>query len=174
MRVSFCCTVLVLAFLGAAFGQDTNFASGPQYLMTHGSPLFARPISTPSMSLSGPPLELGASSATAGLTAGAENQTVTSRSATDLPFVDFFPIYYGVVPVSVIEITFAKESERSFRELPSSILDTGVWEITTAEALRERGYGVTLAEGAEESKARGRHATHVYTNADIERLHKSS
>ena len=174
MRVSFCCTVLVLAFLGAAFGQDTNFASGPQYLMNYGSPLFARPISTPSMSLSGPPLELGASSATAGLAAGAENQTVTSRSATDLPFVDFFPIYYGVVPVSVIEISFAKESERSFRELPASILDTGVWEITTAEALRERGYGVTLAEGAEESKARGRHATHVYTNADIERLHKSS
>jgi hypothetical protein len=174
MRVSFWCTVLVLALLGAAFSQDTNFASGPQYLMTHGSPLFARPISTPSMSLSGPQLELGASSATAGLTAGAENQTVTSRSATDLPFVDFFPIYYGVVPVSVIEISFAKESERSFRELPSSILDTGVWEITTAEALRERGYGVTLAEGAEESKARVRHATHVYTNADIERLHKSS
>ena len=174
MRVFSCCSAIVLAFLGAAFGQDTNFASGPQYLMTYGSPLFARPISTPSMSLSGPPLEVGASAASAGLTAGAENQTVPPRSATDLTFVDFFPIYYGVVPVSVIEISFARESERSFRELPSSILETGVWQVTTAEALRERGYGVTLAEGAEESKARVRHATHVYTNADVERLHKGS
>ena len=174
MRVFFCTTVIVLVCLGAALGQETNFASGPQYLMTHGSPLFARSISTPSMSLSGPPLEVGATNASAGLTAGADNQTVTPQSPTDLPFVDFFPIYYGVIPVSVIEISFAKESERSLRELPASILDTGVWQLTTAQALRERGYGVTLADGAESSKARVKHATHVYTNADIDRLHKGS
>jgi hypothetical protein len=176
MRIFFCSAVIALASLAMALGQETNFASGPQYLMTHGSSLFARPISTPSMSLSGPPLEVGATNASAGLTAGADNHTVTPRSAADLPFVDFFPIYYGVIPVSVIEISFVTESERSslFRELPSSILDTGVWQVTTAQALRERGYGVTLAEGAEESKARVRHATHVYTNADVDRLHKGS
>jgi len=71
--------------LGAAFGQDTNFASGPQYLMTHGSPLFAQPLSTPSLSLAGPPLEVGADNATARLIAGAENQTVSLPPADALP-----------------------------------------------------------------------------------------
>lgn len=175
MRGHWIGTVMVMAFLGAALGQDTNFASGPQYLMTTGSPLFARPISTPSMSLAGPPLEVGASNASANLTAGAEDQTQTLRAATDAPAVDLLPIYYGVVPAGVIEISFAGESEpTAFRELPGSILETGAWQVTTAEALREQGYGVTLAEGAKYGKARAGRAPKVYTNADIDRLHKGS
>jgi len=173
----FACIVTVLASRGAAFGQDSSFAAGPQYLMNHGSPLFARPISTPSMSLSGPSLEVGADNATGVLIAGAENQTVVPPSAVALPHVDFFPAYYGVTPAKVIEIRFsAARDEQSTRgELPASILDnTGVWQLTTAQALRERGYGVTLVEAGAYSKSLARHASHIYTNADIERLHSGS
>jgi hypothetical protein len=42
--------------------------------------------------------------------------------------------------------------------------------MTTAQALRERGYGITVAEAAAFDKARTRHATHTYTNADTDRL----
>jgi hypothetical protein len=172
MRICLWSSWIVLSALGAAFGQDTNFATGPQYLVTHGSPLFMRPISTPSYSLAGPPLEVGASNATADLIAGAGNQTVSTQPADSLPTVDLFSIFYGVTPVSVIEISFSEPSSR--RELPASILETGVWQLTTAEALRQRGFGVTLPEAAAYGKAGTGHATHVYTNADVDRLHGGS
>jgi hypothetical protein len=173
---TFGCIVMVLASIGAAFGQDTTFGTGPQYLMNRGSPLFVRPISTPSMSLSGPPLEVGADTATGVLIAGAENQTVLPPPEDALPQVDFFAFYYGVTPASVIEISFsgAGEERSARKELPASILDAGVRELTTAQGLRERGYGVTLVEAGSYSKSLARHATHVYTNADIERLHSGS
>jgi hypothetical protein len=170
MRPFLYCVLIVLSAIGMAFAQDTNFATGPQYLLNYGSPLFARPISTPSKSLAGPPPEVGASDATGVLTAGAENQYVAPPSAVALPKIDLFPIFYGGPPASVVEISFA-ESQASPNPLPASILDNGVWQITTAQALRERGYGVTVAEAAAYDKARTRHATHIYTNADTDRLH---
>jgi hypothetical protein len=183
MRVYFGFALIVLSALGAAFaqdlnskdtnGKDTNFPAGPQYLMTTGSPLFARPISTPSMALSGPPLEVGASNATGMLSAGARNHAVTPPPYDALPAVDFFYFYYGTPPPSIIEISFS-ETQSSRRELPSSILDTGVWQLTTAQALRERGYGVTLPEAAAYGKAHREHANRVYTNADIDRLHRAN
>jgi hypothetical protein len=170
MRVSLCCTLgctlLVLSALGLAFGQDTNFATGPQYLM-QGSPLFARPISTPSLALTGPPLDLGAANATEGLIAGADNRTAPPQSQLR---VDLSPVCYGASPASVIEISFP--SEPSSNRLPSSMLDIGVWQITTAQVLHERGYGATLAEAAAYGKTKTRHANHVYTNADIDRFHR--
>ncbi len=169
MRIPFCCTLLVLA-LGVAAGQETNFATGPQYLMIQGSPLFARPISTPSLSLNGPPLEIGASNATADLIAGPENHTVLPPSPDALPSVDLFPIYYGEPPISEIEVSFSPGESSLPASLPASILDTGVWQTTTAQALRARGYGVALAEAAQLGKTQTRRATHVYTNADIDRL----
>jgi hypothetical protein len=181
MRVSLACMLLVL-FAGIASGQDTNFSSGPQYLlnseqMKNGLSFFARPISTPSMSLEAPPLEIGASNATGTLVAGAGNQNVLTPMPDALPKTDLFPILYGVPPASVIEIRFASEAsanELPANPLPASILDTGVWQMTTAKALRERGYGSTLAEGAAYGKAQTRHANRVYTNADIDRLHSGS
>jgi hypothetical protein len=171
MRVFFCCLLIVLSTISIALAQDTNFAAGPQYLMNPGaSPLLARSISTPSLSLTGPPVEVGASDATGVLTAGAGNQYVSPPSAVALPKIDLFPIFYGGPPASVIEISFA-ESQGSPSALPASILDSGVWQMTTVQALRERGYGITLAEAAAYDKARTRHATHVYTNADTNRLH---
>jgi hypothetical protein len=167
MRVPFLCSLLVLSALGIAFGQDTNFATGPQYL-AQGAALFARPISTPSLSLASPLLGAGASDATEGLGAGANTQTPAPQRNVS---ADLFPIYYGSHSASVIEISFA---EPSSVQLPASIVENGVSQITTAQALRARGYGNTLVEAATEGKARARHATHVYTNADLERLHGGS
>jgi hypothetical protein len=170
------CVFIALSVLGVAAAQETNFATGPQYLMTSGSSLFARPISTPSMSLEGPPPQVGATNATGVLFAGATDQTVLPPSAVALPFVNFFSIFYGTPPVSVIEISFPKTSAGEIVNpgLPASILDTGVWRVTTAEALRLRGYGVTLGEAAASSKQHVRHADRVYTNSDIDPLHRSN
>jgi hypothetical protein len=46
---------LVLFFVsltGFSFAQDTTFAQGPQYLIVNSSPLFLRPIATPTLSFS--------------------------------------------------------------------------------------------------------------------------
>src|ERR1700693_1245705 len=166
MRVSSwisCFTLLALSTIGTAFGQDTNFATGPQYLLI-GSSIFARPISTPSLSLSGPALAVGASSATSGLTTGAGIRTVPPPSADAPPAVNFFPIYYGPPPASVIEIS-SSSSMASPRELPPSLLDSGVRQVTSAQILRESGYGVPLPEAAASQKSQARHAPRVYTKA---------
>jgi hypothetical protein len=168
MRLYFLSVATVMISIGMAFAQDTNFPNGPQYLM-NGSPMFARSISTPSMSFAGPPLEVGADNATGVMIPGADNQTVLPPSAVALPEVDLFPIYYGTNPVSVVEVSFAEDFSRT--ELPASILDNGVEQVTTVEVLRERGYGVNLAEAAQFGRAHSRHATRVFTNADIDRLH---
>ena len=176
MRVPLSCTLLVILAAGVGFAQDTNFASGPQYLMTSGSPMWARPISTPTMSLPTPTLESGASDATGVLIPGAADRTVLPTGAVSEPAIDFYPIFYGVRPPSVIEISFAgASSEQSIAStLPASIVDTGVGQMITPQALRELGYGVTLPEAAGYGKPRTRRATRLYTNADIDRLHNGS
>jgi hypothetical protein len=180
MRISmyrlFCCTLFVLSAAGMAFTQDSNFSTGPQYLMNYGSPLFMGPISTPSMSLNGPPLQTGARDATGVLIAGAGNQDVLPPSPDALPKIDLFPIFYGnpSFNVNVVEISFSASSGSSLAALPPSILDSGVWQITTMQGLRDRGYGLTIAEAAARSKAQIRHANRVYTNADTDRLHGGS
>jgi hypothetical protein len=178
MRLASCCLLIVLSTLGTALAQDTNFATGPQYL-THSDPtnpasaLFARSISTPSMSLAASPLEVGASNATGSLIPGAGDHDVLPPSSSALPKIDLFPIFYGEPPASVVEISFP-ESEAPPSPLPASILDTGVDQITSAQGLRARGYGITLSEAAAYGKAHRAHATHVYTNADIDRLQGGS
>ncbi len=171
MRVIFSCAAISLAAFGTAVGQSPIPVSGPQYLL-NGSPLFARSISTPSLSLDGPPLEVGATNATGVLHAGAEIQTTPLPHAVDEPQFDLYPVFYGVVPVRLISVDLSESSSRA--ELPPSILDSGVWQLTTPQALRERGFGLTLGEAGKNSKARTRHATRVYTNADIDRLHQGS
>lgn len=44
--------LLLLTLASVSFAQDTNFAAGPQYLMTTGSPMLFHSISTPSLSFS--------------------------------------------------------------------------------------------------------------------------
>ena len=43
----------LLVLVGFSVAQDTNFAVGPQYLVTIGNPMLLRPIATPFLSLSG-------------------------------------------------------------------------------------------------------------------------
>lgn len=43
---------LLLALAGTCFAQDTSLSTGPQYLITNGSPQFAQPIATPSLTFS--------------------------------------------------------------------------------------------------------------------------
>jgi hypothetical protein len=173
---TFCGTLLVLSGFAAAFGQDTNFAAGPEYLNSSGSSSFARPISTPTISLTGPPLEVGASNATGALIPGASNENVLPPRAVALPKIDLLPILYGGHPVNDIKIGSSEPSGGASpaTSLPAGILDTGVWQATTAQSLSGSGYSVTLAEAAAYGRTLTRHATRVYTNADIDRLHGGS
>lgn len=47
MRLSL--IVFFLSLTGFSFAQDTTFAQGPQYLIVNGSPMFLRPIATPTL-----------------------------------------------------------------------------------------------------------------------------
>jgi hypothetical protein len=159
MRVPFLCSLLVLSTATLVLGQDTDFANGPQYLMT-GSPLFVRSIATPTLSLESPPLEAGASNSTSGMIAGAATQTVAPQTSA-LP--NLFSIYYGPSATSVIEISFAALSA----ELPASLLDTGMGQTTTGRDLQDLSYRGTLGGAVGNQKAHAGRATHVYTNADL-------
>jgi hypothetical protein len=172
---SLACLWLVLTALSSA--QDTNFPVGPQYLMNFGSPLLLQPIATPSLSFALPP----ASAPVAAAEASAETQSVpapaTVPNKTDLP-----RIYYGESYVNAN--TGAKVSENAGElvseiELsskssvpPASIAGDGVAQMVDEQSLRERAYGLSLAETAAFWKTHKPRASHVYTNADIARLHR--
>ncbi len=169
MRI--CSSYLVLGLLltlaGLSAAQDTNFPVGPQYLITSGAPLFLQPVATPSLSFgSGLPAP---SALSAEATAKADEETVEIVSAVleGQRQIALPSIYYGLPRVSVVEIAFGEPVS-----LPAGILGPGVVEFTTAQALRERGYGVTLAEAAARWKIHKASARHVYTNEDIERLRR--
>jgi hypothetical protein len=172
MRVpSFVCAffLMLLALSGLSFAQnaqDTNFSTGPQYLLT-GSPIFARSIATPSLSL-GAPLPEPPTAITH--SAPTEQETFANLPAVEGP-ANLSQIFYGVPSTSVVEISFAAGKTVA---LPQSFLDTGVSEITDAESLRVRGYGVTLGECAKYWKAHRTSAHRHFSNEDIERLHKAS
>jgi hypothetical protein len=162
--------LLILSAATLVFGQDTNFANGPQYLRT-GSSYFAQPIATPTMHLQDPPLEVGADTATGVLLAGAENRTVLPPQAAALPQIDLFPIYYGRSP-SRIEISFAESaSGQSHFELPASILEGSVSQAGVESVANEIGHKISLGELASRRKLDARHSSRVYTNIDIDLMH---
>jgi hypothetical protein len=162
---------------GSALGQplppavETNFAAGPQYLIPSGSPLFLQPIATPSLSFPSGLSQAGS----IGLepTSAADPQTLLVVAATlKEQRKAFFPtVYYGIPPVNVVEIAFNEAAERE-ASIPSSIAGAGVVEFISPQELRERGYGVTLAEAAARWKTHALRARRVYTNDDIERLRR--
>jgi hypothetical protein len=156
---------LLLALTGISAAQDTNFSIGPQYLMTSVAPLFAQPIATPSLSLEAP---LPSIPSLPQIGPTVENEPFIANPELRRQ-ADLFPIYYGSPATSVVEITSAEPS----RELPASILDAGVTGMTTVQSLRQRGYGVPLGDTAAFWKTHKPHATRVYTNADVQRLHPS-
>lgn len=149
---------LILLSAGLCAAQDTSFAAGPQYLITTTNTRFLQPIATPSMSLDAP-------------LPGIPALPPIGPTVTDQPYIsnpelahqpDLFPIYYGYLPIAVVEL-----SGEAPREVPASINDTGFLAVTSVNSLRERGYGVTLAEDAAFWKTHRRRATRVYTNTDV-------
>ena len=103
MRLAgFCLLLLPLAGICAA--QDTNFPTGPQYLITYGSPLFLHSIATPSMNLdaplpSVPPPVIETSTA-----------DLSSAPASTPNPVGLASILWGAPTESVIEITSEEPS----------------------------------------------------------------
>lgn len=166
-------TLLMLA--GISVAQETNFSTGPQYLITTNSTMFLRPIATPTLSLSAPPASMGEAATSE---AGGEATPQPSSPFAPAPAQpDLTQIFWGTPAtaqpadenVSEIEITSAPLPGA----LPASIFDTGVTGMTSVQSLRERGFGVPLGESAAFWKTHKPHASRLYTNADIQRLHTS-
>jgi hypothetical protein len=162
---------LLFTFVGLSAAQDTNFSVGPQYLL-NGPALFARPIATPSLSLSSPMPGAGPDFAANDRT-NVRNAPYSSTPELEGQ-ADLLPIYYGYPRVSVVEINFSEESREVFAALPASITNSGVTELVDAQVLRLRGYGITLPEASSYWKTHKASASHHYTNSDIERLHSAA
>jgi len=161
---------LMVLLIGMGAAQDTNFSTGPQYLMNYGSPLFLHSIATPTLSLSAPP----ASAPVAATEVGAGEQTVTVPAGVQNRVADLPRIYWGGPKVSENAGEKVSEIELSSQQpaaLPASILDLGVGPTVNAPSLGERGYGMSLAEAAAFWKTHKTRVSHLYTNADIARLH---
>jgi hypothetical protein len=155
-------SMLLLATVSVA--QDTDFSQGPQYLIT-GSTQFLHSIATPSESLQAP-LENAYVVSPDG---AVSNDLVAAHP--DVPSPDLQPIYWGEPKVSenVSEIKIA--SPELPQNLPASIFDSGVTAIAAPGSLRQDDYETTLGQIAASSKDRAVRATHVYTNADVDRFH---
>jgi hypothetical protein len=168
--------LLSIALAAVASAQDTNFSVGPQYLVTTQSTMFLHPIVTPSLSLEPAPPNVSA-----GAEATPESQPVPSAKVP-LSQTDLARVYWGDDWVryvrgesssasageSEIEVT----SPQTTPPLPSSFFEVGVIRMTDAKSVIASGYGMTLGEVSAYWKAKHR-TPHVYTNADIARLHKS-
>jgi hypothetical protein len=170
----------LFAVAGICAAQETNFTLGPQYLITTDSMLFLHPIATPSLSLSAPPTSISVVAAETsaapetGTTSVTETPSAPASSALPPP-VNLSHIFWGSPETgesagetsNVIEIRGAETPAN----VPASIVNVGVGELTDAQSLRERGYGVTVSEASSFWKTHKPHAPRVYTNRDIVRLH---
>lgn len=170
LALTFC---VLLPLSAISFAQDTNFPVGPQYLITTADTLLLRPIETPSLSLeSGLPPAVFASDATLAsdsvLNSGPSNGAQSSATGNALTTSDLATIFWGEPSVREIVVT----DEPGPSNLPASIANFGVTGMTDAQTLREQGYGVSMADSAAFWKTHKRHAPHVYTNEDLERLHR--
>jgi hypothetical protein len=174
MRI-FTLSCFLLLITGYSAAQDTNFAAGPQYLLT-GSPLLSHSIATPTLSLDAPlpPVETSSVSipdASTGV-AFAANPQLEHQA-------DLIPVYYGVdnhyaVSTAVVEISFPEGAAESSAALPASIVESGVTELVDAQALRLRGHGITVAEAAAYWKNHKPPTRRNFTNEDVKRLHAAS
>jgi len=172
MRLAGCLLILVVfAGISAAQSTDTNFPVGPQYLITTDSTLFLRPIATPTLSFqqpSPPPPAMEVNPGTDVELAAPPPAILTQPDLSRVLWGDDWVDYVtGVKRTSVIEI-----SGTANPKLPPGLFDPGVTGMTNGKSLRAQGYGLSLGEVSAISKS-GPHATHVYTNDDIRRLHGS-
>lgn len=165
---------LLFALAGMGSAQDTSFPTGPQYLMTFGSPMFARPLTTPSLSWENP-LPAAATSEAGTSPVSAEQYEGVSSILESQRQTTLYSIYYGAPTVNLSDISFRESGdEASAQTLPAGVVEIGVTSLTDAQALREQGYGITLPEAATLRKATTSHAHHIYTNEDLERLRPSN
>ena len=162
MRTLFC---LLFALTGITAAQEMSFPVGPSYLLTTGSPMFAQPVATPTLSLE-TPLPAIPDLPEVGPVIG--NQPYIANPELQHQ-ADLFPVYYGYPMLSTVELSSAEPP----RELPASIVDAVVAGITEVQWLREQGYGAPLGDTASFWKVHKHHAPRVYTNADVERLHRN-
>jgi hypothetical protein len=179
---SFICIFLTISAFAFAQNSDTNFSTGPQYLVNSSSPDLLHSIATPSLSLSAP---LAAAPTASPEEGSGEPHTAAFPDLQRQSQID--RIYWGVsdipndqateIPVqdtasgagksSVIELS----SSALIPSLPAHFLDTGVTSMLDSDSLREHGYGIPLGDVAATIKANKHPAARVYTNADISRLH---
>ena len=172
MRLSYVVILfLALAPIAAAQATDTHFPVGPQYLITTDSTLFLRPIATPSLPLASVPAVTGSSPE--GTSEAQTSATVPGPASLAHVFWGDWAEEHGAgglngvkkETVSEIEITSAEPP----RNLPASILDVGVTGMVNRASWQ--GPGITLGESAAYWKVHKPHATRVFTNRDVERLH---
>ena len=186
------CIFMALSAIAFSQSADTNFSTGPQYLMNSSAPDLLRPIATPSLSLSSPVVTAPTASAEEG---SGEPHSPAFPDLQTQAQID--RIYWGVPnvansqsaagtegaspasetstlspesnprPSSVIELS----SSQPLQPLPDHFLEVGVTSLADADSLRAHGYGMPLGDVAAIQKANKRPAARVYTNADINRLH---
>jgi hypothetical protein len=151
--------------------QEATFTAGPQYLITSGSPLFARPIAPPSMSFDLPPAEAIVPAATSDVVHEPSDVVLETPPALQGQ-ADLFPLYYGVPPIPVVIISYREPSggEMPSQNPASSVAEIGVVAMTDVQSVRQHGYGVTVAEASQYWRGHKGAARRVYTNEDIERL----
>jgi hypothetical protein len=168
--------VLFVAAMCSAQNRNTNFSSGPQYLVNSGSnPDLLHSIATPSLSLSTPLAAMPTASPEEG---SGEPHTPAFPDLQTQAQVD--RIYWGVSAVnpgtaSTENTQVSGEVELSSQRTAaiSSVFNVGVTGISDAESLREAGYGIPLGDVAAFWKVNKHQAARAYTNADIVRLHRS-
>jgi len=148
--------VLVLSGISVAQQMETNFPVGPQYLIPEPPPLILQPIQTPSMQ---PWEPYGVTSPQTG-----EAGPVMITVPADLP-----AIYWGAGPPAAVAVPVPVPVPSG---LPPDYIDLGVSAIATPAWLHQHDSGMSLAQVAQYWKAQHLHATHVYTNADIERMNR--
>jgi hypothetical protein len=149
--------IVALAGIAAAQQPETDFPVGPQYLITQPYPTILQPIATPSMEPWQQPGVVSPESGVAG--------PVMINIPAYLPWV-----YWGYAPPGAVEVVPETEAVPAPSGLPEAYVNLGVSAIATPTWLHDHDCGMSLAQVARYWKAQHLQATHVYTNADIERL----
>jgi len=160
---------LLMALTGICAAQDTNFPVGPQYLMVNGSPQLYQPIATPTLSFTAAPVNAGEAASEVSAEEQAAYTPPRVSGTTDLSEIYWGgPNANGNTSQEAIEVGLASEKTSA---LPAGVMNVGVAELIDTSSLLERGYAMPLAEAARFWKIHKTRVSHIYTNADIARLH---
>jgi hypothetical protein len=149
--------ILMIGCVAVAQEPETNFPVGPQYLITQPYPTILQPIATPSYAPWQP--------------SGVVSPETGEAGPVMITIPAYLPsIYWGYPPPGQVE--FVPEPAPEPRNLPQDYFDTGVSAFATPSWMHDHAYGISLAQAARYWREHAVHATHVYTNDDIERLQR--